>query len=173
MRRAAFTALVTLVGVAPVEGCASVLGVDMTYELVDAGASDAGVEGGASESGATVSRIRCATNDSVYCEAGTEECCFTGTEDLSCVDRRASDPCPQGTDIVCDDPSDCPNGDVCCMQLDTSNDVLGTSCISGGCPSGETELCASDSGMCSVGQCEALGVMPVPPFSPSWFYGCK
>lgn len=175
MRLVLCPALASFVGAVLVAGCASVLSVDMTYELFDAGIGDAGgsVEGGASESGATTSRIRCASDASTFCDAGTEECCFNGPDDLSCVGRGTSDPCPQGTDIVCDDPSDCPNGDVCCIQLDPSNDILGTSCAPGACPSGAIELCAPPSGACTVGQCAVLSVFPNPPITPAWFYGCR
>jgi hypothetical protein len=155
-------------GAALVAGCASVLGVDKTYELADAGV-DAGTGDAVAEAGAT--GIRCAP-DAAACDPGSEECCFSGTANLTCVSTASGDPCPQGTDIPCDDPSDCTSG-VCCIQLDMGGDVLGTSCAASKCASGQIELCAQHGGVCTEGQCTALEVSPNPPFVPDWFYGCQ
>jgi hypothetical protein len=144
-------------------GCASVLGVDKTYTLAEQ------ADGG----------IRCAGGGE-SCTPGVQECCLAADSTLRCVDGvdgGASDPCPGGTDIACDDPADCPGG-VCCMQLDRGNALLGTACRSS-CPVGQAngawrELCAAGADTCASGTCQPLSdVMPSPPFHAGWFYACQ
>jgi hypothetical protein len=138
-------------------GCAWVLDVDKSYQLVDAGQGPG-------------PGIRCAL-DAAPCTPGPQECCMAGNNALSCVSTSVADPCPQGTDIRCDQPADC-SGGVCCISLDTGNDILGTACRSS-CTTGETELCAPQGGSCSHGSCVALTVQPSPPIHNPWFYGCQ
>ena len=90
---------------------------------------------------------------------------------LSCASSSVADPCPQGTDIRCAQPSDCAAG-VCCISLDTGSDILGTTCRSS-CNTGETELCAPQGGSCAQGSCVALTVQPSPPIHNPWFYACQ
>jgi hypothetical protein len=147
-------------------GCASVLGVDKQYALADSG-GDAGVGSGDS---AVTTGIRCAPGNP--CQPGSEECCFGANHDLSCASTALSDPCPNGTDLVCDDPSDCASG-VCCMTVDGQNDVLGTACAAS-CTNGQKELCAPEGGTCGEGKgCAPLAIQPDPPFAGAWFYGCQ
>ena len=94
---------------------------------------------------------------------------MSSTPTLACVSTAAG--CPNGTDIFCDDPSDCP-GAVCCIQRDSAGSLLGTACLAQ-CPAGQTELCAPQGGTCTKGSCGPLTVLPDPPLSPSWFYGCQ
>ena len=113
--------------------------------------------------------IQCALN-AAPCAAPSEECCLTSSNTLTCASTSLSDPCPQGTDIKCDDPSDCAVG-VCCISLDMGSDILGTSCESS-CGNGEVELC-SPGGTCDAGSCVALNVQPDPPIHNPWFYACQ
>ena len=141
-------------------GCASVLGVDKTYALAEQ------AEGG----------IRCA-GGSESCTAGVQECCLGADGTLKCVSGGASDPCPGGTDIPCDDPSDCP-GNLCCIELDRTNALLATACrssCSGSQPGGSwRELCAAGTDTCASGTCQPLpNVMPSPPLAAGWFYACQ
>jgi hypothetical protein len=145
---------------ATVLGCASVLGVDKNYVLGEQ------ADGG----------IRCASGGA-SCTPGSQECCLGADNTLKCVDGSASDPCPGGTDIACDDDVDCP-GRVCCMQLDPNGALLGTACRSS-CPVSQAngqwlELCVAGSNTCSRGACQPLpNVSPSPPFRPGWFYACQ
>jgi hypothetical protein len=144
--------------------CASVLGVDKHYEVA---APDAGDDARV----ATTTGILCAL-DAAPCQAGTQECCMGSDNALSCASTALSDPCPGGTDIRCDDPSDCPNG-VCCITLDTGKDLLGAQCETA-CPTGQTELCSPSSATCPNGQrCQAIAVQPDPPIHDPWFYSCQ
>ncbi len=155
--------------------CASVLGVDKPYELAADAGEDARTSGDAAEDTGqvtTVAEVRCAL-DAAPCVAATQECCFSSTTDtLACASTATADPCPNGTDIRCDDPSDCDAG-VCCLSLDTGNDILGTACEAK-CPSGQTELCAPNGATCAGGKtCRPLSVQPTPPIQNPWFYSCQ
>jgi hypothetical protein len=143
--------------------CASVLGVDKQYAL---GAADGGEDAGPT----SAPEMRCAPDGSL-CQAGTEECCMGNDHSLTCVSRALTDPCPNGTDILCNQPADCPSG-VCCIDLDQGNDILGTTCRTS-CQMGETALCAPEGGTCTQGQCTALDVQPNPPIEDPWFYSCQ
>jgi len=151
-----------------------VLGVDKHYELAaDADVNLNGDAGEDAEPVTTVAEIRCAL-DAAPCPAASQECCFASTHTLTCESTALSDPCPGGTDIRCDDPSDCDSG-VCCITLDTSNDILGTACESA-CPTGQIELCAPDGGTCGAGTgktCQEIVVEPFPPIRNPWFYSCQ
>jgi hypothetical protein len=160
MRRSLRYALAIALGACVVQaGCAWVLDVDKSYQLVDGGPGQ-GAEPG----------IRCAL-DAAPCTSGSQECCLASNYALSCVSTSLANPCPQGTDIRCDQPADCPGG-VCCISLDTGNDILGTTCRSS-CTTGETELCAQQGGTCTHGSCVALTIQPSPPIHNPWFYGCQ
>src|SRR5258708_39661193 len=108
-------------------GCASILGVDQDYVLEKSDSAfpvaDARTSAG----------IRCG-DGGIYCAAQSQECCLTSTNALSCVSPNAANACLQGTDIVCDDKTDCA-GQLCCINFDRSRSLLGTQCASS-CPSG-------------------------------------
>jgi hypothetical protein len=153
--------------------CASVLGLDKTYTL---GAPDGGTsEGGTSDSGPResddggASGIRCSQGGPT-CTPESQECCFASDKSLSCI--SASKGCTNGTDIDCDQPSQCPSGQTCCISLqDAGSDLLATGCMDS-CPSTETTLCARSNGTCAGGlQCKPLVVGA--PFGDDWFYGCQ
>jgi hypothetical protein len=135
-----------------------VLGVDKTYEVVEAGA-------GEDAAPPTPQGIRCGGS---LCTPGSQECCLGAQNTLSCTSTSLSDPCPQGTDIPCDDPSDCSSG-VCCMTQDGQGDLLGTVCAAA-CSGGEIELCAPG-GTCTQGKCSSIAVQPDPPLTG--FYACQ
>jgi hypothetical protein len=167
MRRA-FSLVATCIALVAWAACASVLGVDKTYTL---GAADAGTsEGGSSEGdgGGATSGIRCAQGGTA-CTAGPQECCEASNGSLSCI--SASGGCNQGTDIFCDEPSQC-GGQACCISLQTQgSDLLGTVCMAS-CPSPQIALCARPNGTCAGGlQCKPLTVGA--PFGSDWFYGCQ
>ena len=160
MRRSVRRAIAVVLGACAADvGCAWVLDVDKTYELADGGSGHGPGPG-----------IQCAL-DAAPCTSGTQECCMASNYVLSCVSSALTDPCPQGTDIRCAQPADCASG-LCCISLDTGNDILGTTCR-GSCNAGEVELCAPQGGACAHGQCVALTVQPSPPIHNPWFYGCQ
>lgn len=168
-------------------GCASVLGVDKTYELGDAAAGDTGTSDAAGQDAgadadaggadgadtgtgeAAPGQIRC--NAGASCPSSSEECCLASDASLACASTAVGDPCPLGTDIACDDPSDCP-GAACCMALQTDQSLLGTTCEAT-CQAGEIPLCAPGGAACAQGSCVAVPVKPDPPFTTPWFYGCQ
>jgi hypothetical protein len=165
------TRCLALAGILTVGGCASVLGVDKSYELADAATTgDGGTPDSSSSDGASSSsQIRCAPGSP--CTAVTQECCLAGDGGLSCTSPTATNPCPSGTDILCDDPSDCP-GAACCLQLDTSLDLLGARCASS-CSNGDLTACDPQGAPCTQGTCTAVAAQPQPPFTSTWFYACQ
>jgi len=151
-------------------GCASVLGIAPEYVLGDGGDGD----GEAPRTG-----IRCG-DGGTFCDPATEECCLSqSASTLSCGMLSAQDPCPNGTDIPCDDSADCKGGQACCIDLDSQDNLLGTRCASSCAAIGGggswLELCAPSGGSsCASGTCQALGnLQPAPPFTPTWFYACQ
>lgn len=158
MTRAALGLLVPAVLTA---GCASVLGVDKTYELADAGAGDVSTADGPTQA----TPIRCAAG--APCSAPAQECCLAGDGGLACVSTALSDPCPNGTDIPCDDPSDCAGG-VCCLSVDPAMSVLGTRCALS-CASGDYTLCNPQAPACTQGSCTSVATQPQPPS----FFACQ
>jgi hypothetical protein len=131
-------------------GCASILGVDKDYVL---DRSDSALPGADAR---TSAGIRCG-DGGTYCAARSQECC-------------------QGTDIVCDDETDCA-GQLCCINFDQSRSLLGTQCASS-CPSGGPnghwlELCDPRAAACTTGTCTPLSVQPSPPLSETWFNACQ
>jgi hypothetical protein len=163
MRRTVHPALCLALVVAGLAACASVLGVDKQYEL---GPGDAGEDAGP----ASAPEMRCAPDGSL-CQAGTQECCMASDYTLSCVSIAPTNPCPNGTDIVCNQPADCASG-ICCINLDQGNDILGTTCRTS-CQTGELALCAPEGGACTQGQCTPVNVQPNPPIKNPWFYSCQ
>jgi hypothetical protein len=136
--------------------CAAVLGVDKTYVLGDEG-------------------IRCAGGVD-FCAAGAQECCLAADNSLSCVSAGSADPCPGGTDIACDDKSDCAVG-LCCLHLDPGNAILGAACLAA-CPAGQAndswqELCAPGTNTCARGTCRPLLVTTTPALASGWFSTCQ
>src|ERR1700734_2962867 len=99
------SASIALLTAAAAGGCAAVLGVGQTYVAADA-STDARSPSG--------DGIRC--GDAGSCLPMSQECCLSSSNTLSCVSTAGS-PCPGGTDIVCDVDT-CPQGNVCCLNLD-------------------------------------------------------
>ena len=155
--------------VAGLAACASVLGVDKQYGLGGADDGDGG-NGGEDAGLASAPGIRCAP-DGGLCHPGSQECCMASDYTLSCASTALTNPCPNGTDIFCDQPADCASG-ACCISLDQGNDILGTKCRTS-CQTGEIALCAPEGGTCTHGQCTALDVQPNPPIKDPWFYSCQ
>jgi len=151
---------------------APVPGPDAGTDASDSGTvtSDTGTDAG-QDGGLAPGDIRCGSSGP--CTAGTQECCMSSasTPALSC--SSASDPnrCPGGTELKCDDRSDC-SGNVCCIQLNASGYVLQTLCQSACSGTGWFELCGPG-GTCGSGACSALTVLPNPPLTPPWFYACQ
>jgi hypothetical protein len=149
---------------------------DHTPENPEAGSetgtarSDSGTEGG-EEGGLPAGEIRCSAAGP--CTAGGEECCMSSATvpALSCSSTSDPQRCPGGTELKCDDRSDCP-GNVCCIQLNASGYVLQTLCQSSCSATGWFELCGAG-GTCDAGTCSALTVLPNPPLTPPWFYACQ
>ena len=168
MTRAAllvFAPAIAALAVLVASGCASVLGVDKTYTLADASAGD----GPSSDATRGPSPVFCGAT--LTCTAPGEECCYGADGGLSCSSTSLSDPCPDGTDIPCDDPSDCDAG-ACFLTVDTAMDILGTRCAAA-CASGDYLLCDPARPSCPQGTCNPLSVQPQPPFSPTSFHACQ
>jgi hypothetical protein len=149
--------------------CASVLGVDKTYELAEAGTAD-GAATGTDASGPTV--FRCSAG-AAPCATPENECCLSdNATTLACVSATPADPCPNGTDIHCAQPADCTTAaPVCCVSLDNESDILSATCRTA-CQAGETATCTPGA-PCASGQCSALEVRPAPPLQNPWFYACQ
>lgn len=162
-------AVLLLALVSPWAGCASILGVDQDYVLEKSDSASPGADA------RTSAGIRCG-DGGIYCAARSQECCLSSTNALSCVGTNAANACLQGTDIVCDDETDCA-GQLCCINFDQSRSLLGTQCASS-CPSGGPngrwlELCDPSGPACTGGTCTPLSVQPNPPLSATWFYACQ
>jgi hypothetical protein len=133
--------------------------------------TDGGADAG-EESGLPAGEIRCGAGGP--CTAGPDECCMSSASPptLSCSSATSSARCPNGTEIKCDDPSDCSGGDACCLQVNSSGYILQTVCQTACSGTGWYELCAP-AGTCSAGTCSALTVLPNPPLTPAWFTACQ
>jgi hypothetical protein len=144
------------------------------------GASDASIAGGATGASGSATGgaeafpshtgIRCGTSS---CNPDNRACCVDGAGSLSCVPSHGQGSCKQGTEIRCDDSSQC-GGGVCCIHVGLLNTFLGTTCAPS-CPS-ETgsawlEVCNPARPDCD--HCLALGVELSPPFTSTWFYACQ
>jgi hypothetical protein len=147
-----------LVAVFACAACASILGVDHDFGLgADAGAD--GVDPG----------VRCG-DGGTYCSSPAQECCLDADGGLACIQRaNVSNPCPNGTDVQCDDSADCA-GQACCITLDMQHYILSTLCAPS-CRSTESQLCnPAASQACSTGTCSPLTVTTFPN---GWFHACQ
>jgi hypothetical protein len=59
--------------------------------------------------------VTCETENS--CDLSSDYCCVSNGN-FQCQDEN--DSCTPGTDVFCDGPEDCDNGDVCCAQVNGS-----------------------------------------------------
>lgn len=163
--------LVTVVVAAAASaGCATILGVDHDYSLLDAGFT------GDADADAPDAGIRCGPGPE-SCDPTNQVCCIaSGNSSLSCVSDHG-DSCRPGTAIRCDDGVQC-DGGVCCIDIAALDVLLGTNCASS-CPtsgfgSQSLELCNPGQSQCASGQCVALTSLgPSPPLTPGWFYACQ
>jgi hypothetical protein len=138
--------------------CASILGVDHDFVLgADAGAD--GVSPG----------VKCGDGGS-YCPTPAQECCLDADGGLGCIPRAGvTSPCPNGTDIQCDDSADC-MGQACCITLDAQRYILSALCAPS-CSTMESRLCDPSAPQpCDNGTCT---VLTVTTFPPGWFHACQ
>ena len=96
----------------------------------------------------------------LYCDYATQHCCEPKTGQAFC--EPAAMPCNAGdTDWKCDDPTECPPGQVCCGTgmlmksadpncANTANNFSGTHCAHS-CAANEIIMCTSD-GECTGGK---------------------
>jgi hypothetical protein len=111
------------------------------------------------------------------CTAGPDECCLDNSGQTSCTSVSSC----TGTDIFCDDPSQCPGGEPCWICV-TSQGFQGTSCDFDGDIVGNDhcthatalQLCHS-SVQCTNGTtCKPLQVDPFDAGAgTTWFQACQ
>jgi hypothetical protein len=144
---------------------------DSTSDAGDAGgAADAAPD--ADDGGARVNDIHC---EDVVCKLPAQVCCliFNGGAKDSCV-MRPSQPtleCPGigGTTRLaeCENSSQCPAGNVCCVLPDATMTPFGLSCVAAGsCRPPAAETCVPSVGACDGGTCGQL-------FGSSSYFVCK
>jgi hypothetical protein len=115
-------------------------------------------EGAIDSNQSYVAKIEC---DQRTCDSATQHCCVDSTGP-HCIDALAA--C-SGLTIRCDDPSDCPQGKSCCLEVRSGQVVAvecedATSCLS----KGHDLLCSpSDPGACNGGTCTSTAQGPLPP----------
>ncbi|MCL4751046.1 MAG: hypothetical protein KJ015_12830, partial [Myxococcales bacterium] len=142
-----------------------------------------GASGGAGGTGScapTPSAVKCGA---AGCDTKTEECCG-GPVDGKCFGLTAFCGLGGGIRMQCDDPSDCADGEVCCVAevpnagndapyqthcvkpktFQEGGDVFGCGTTGGGFPWPRLCACAAD---CNVGSCK-LGTILVPTTSASY-----
>ena len=88
-----------------------------------------GNTGGTGATGGTTGNqpgvVTCESENS--CDAIGHFCCVSGTTpSYGCISFGA--PCIPGTDVHCDGPEDCSNGEVCCATYGTGNFIFDFSC---------------------------------------------
>ncbi len=142
-----------------------------------------GASGGAGGTGScapTPSAVKCGA---ASCDTKTQECCG-GPVDGKCFGLTAFCGLGGGIRMECDDPSDCADGEVCCVAevpnagndapyqthcvkpktFQEGGDVFGCGTTGGGFPWPRLCTCAAD---CNVGSCK-YGTIPVPTTSASY-----
>lgn len=171
-RGLAATAAVAVAGLAGA-GCPSLDALECHGAACADGLADDG--GVVSESGATHDRIFCGGDTTC---ARTEECCFAAAGGTSCTSTSG---CGNGTDIFCDDPSQCPGGSACWICINGQG-FQGTSCDYQGdivgndkCDQSNALVLCHSSSQCEGGTtCKPLGVPGLDPGDGSaWFTACQ
>jgi hypothetical protein len=136
-----------------------------TPSPVDAGGSEAAADGGApdgaggTDGGAGTAVVGCAV-DAGPCTGGSF-CCIhgRGSDLIECLAPKG--PCvdPFSARAYCDDTTDCPTGNVCCLHFVSVWGDL-ASCVAGtACPADDSHnvMCdPSNPGECGAGSCVAL-----------------
>ena len=110
--RKGILALTLAISIAGVASCANLGGLVCQGDCLDAStAADGGVPD-----------LFCGTSSS--CDPRTQECCVASGGATGCTNRSA---CSGGTDIICDDPRQCPGGGPCWICI-SGQGFQGTSC---------------------------------------------
>lgn len=135
---------------------------------------------GAATCAATPSSVKCGA---ASCDTKSQECCG-GPVDGKCFGLTAFCGLGGGIRMECDDPSDCADGEVCCVaevpnagndapyqthcvkpkSFQEGGDVFGCGTTGGGFPWPRLCACAAD---CNVGSCKP-GTILVPTTSASY-----
>jgi hypothetical protein len=162
----AAAAIVAAVAAAVLAGCPSLSALECQ------GTAAACADGG----GSGIAGIACGTGD-LLCAAPAQECCITEQNAPACV---AAFQCSGGTDIFCDDPSQC-GGAPC--YLCNAGGLQGTSCRyqediveAYHCtdPKDVYRLCHSSSECDAGSTCSPIPiVLPWSDGGSAGFYGCQ
>lgn len=106
--------------------------------------------------GSTRGVIQCGN---ASCEAGKQRC--VGGSEWQCV---AADAQPSDAEIyyACDDGTDCPKGETCCLGFESALEAYGCSKRSGPETNCRLEICAEGGAACPKGQVCSEGVCTAP-----------
>ncbi len=133
--------------------------------ITDGSSTDAPVNPG--DGGSTPGTLQCGSNT---CQTATQECCIRFTFDggvdggagisRTCIQKGGQ--CPNGATSACDDKSDCPQNQVCCVEFG-GNSITGScqnSCGNQGVQLCKvTSECLNDGGTCTTYTCPGNNVV--------------
>jgi hypothetical protein len=141
------------------------------------GDAAAGTDGASGDSGPSSGGIYCGAGGP--CTPPTNECCFEYT--TSSTSCKATFSC-NGSDIFCDDPSQCAGGSTCWICI-TTQGFQGTSCDyqndivkNDHCDQSTAKALCHDSSQCEGGTtCQPLPVLGFDAGAggDSWFHACQ
>ncbi|HEY8041142.1 MAG TPA: hypothetical protein VIF15_15150 [Polyangiaceae bacterium] len=153
------------------DACNDGAAVDSAADAIADAAGDATTDAGAADG------IFC--GQGAFCPARSQECCLPGNGPPSCTTLSG---CHLGTDIFCDDPSQCPGGGTCWICVNgqgfqgTSCDFAGDIVDADGCnQSNALALCHPSTSQCEGGTtCRPFAVAGFDAGADaSWFYACQ
>jgi hypothetical protein len=130
----------------------------------------------ASEAGSPSTGIFCGSGTS--CTPATQQCCLLSSGATACVPTSS---CAGGSDIFCDDPSQCPGGGTCWICINAQG-FQGTSCDyandivrNDGCDQTTAMALCHTSSECEGGTtCKPLDVPVLDAGTGgSWFQACQ
>jgi hypothetical protein len=134
-----------------------------------------GGDGAAGDTGSP-SGIFCGGGSS--CNPAIQECCVGASGSTTCITPST---CSGGTDIFCDDPSQCPNGGTCWICINAQG-FQGTSCDYANdivavdhCSQTTAHALCHDSSQCEGGTtCKPLDVLGLDAGTgAAWFQACQ
>jgi hypothetical protein len=155
--------------------------------VVDSSALDADADGGLPPCADPAPSLiedggfRCGDGGPI-CKAGTQTCCPTSSNPLTCVDRDAEASCLSGIKIQCVNSESCePTKPHCCLKVPsrtascTATTGSGAECSAQPCAdtAGGIELCTADGTSCPMGKaCKTL-LVTVAGLATSKFGSCQ
>jgi hypothetical protein len=124
------------------------------------GVAACGAFGSSDSGGGGTSATPVVACGSVSCSGGAY-CCVHGRnqEPIECVTGQGACPDQYGARAYCDDPSDCPSGNVCCLQYGGIFGLLAACTTATACPADaeHDRLCDPGiAGQCGTGSCVAF-----------------